>query len=178
MAWTDNLTVAAGETSTGLIVGNSNIADAVASNVYVSGTANDFIISHGGILRAQAGGVTNNAQITGTAQAQEIKSHAASSAAKITFFIPFAAFLFIQGCRAVSAIKSERSSVCPPFFSAALLRRSAPHLVQRCRMIYPRLASGRAPTGSIAPPQGSARSPGLTSTCKLHRQNGQWLREV
>jgi len=75
MAWTDNLTVAAGETSTGLIVGNSNIADAVASNVYVSGTANDFIISHGGILRAQAGGVTNNAQITGTAQAQEIIEH-------------------------------------------------------------------------------------------------------
>ena len=75
MAWTANYTVSAGETSTGLIVGSNGIPDAVASNMIVYGVANDFVVSHGGILRASAGAETNNAQIVGTAQAQEIIEH-------------------------------------------------------------------------------------------------------
>ena len=75
MSWTANYTVNAGETSGGLIVGSNGIPDAVASNMIVFGVANDFIVSHGGILRASSGGVTNGAQIVGTTQAQEIIEH-------------------------------------------------------------------------------------------------------
>ena len=75
MAWTANYTVSAGETSTGLIVGSNGIPDAIASNMIVYGVADDFVVSHGGILRASAGAETNRAQIVGTAQAQEIIEH-------------------------------------------------------------------------------------------------------
>ena len=46
----------------------------------------------------------------------------------------------------------------------------SPHLVQRCRITNPALASGFAEMGSICPPHPLARSPGLISTCKLQRQ--------
>src|SRR3989344_4843799 len=56
----------------------------------------------------------------------------------------------------------------------AMFFRSTPHLMQRCTILYFAGPPSRA-TGSIEPPHGSARSPGFTSTCLLHRHVGQWF---
>ena len=51
---------------------------------------------------------------------------------------------------------------------------SLPHISQRCVMINLSPLDSTA-TGAIIPPQVAARSPGLLSTCRDHRQFGQWF---
>lgn len=48
-----------------------------------------------------------------------------------------------------------------------------PHFTQRYRMRYLGVDPS-TPIGSIMPPQPAALSPGLRSTCMLHRHRGQW----
>lgn len=51
---------------------------------------------------------------------------------------------------------------------------SRPHIWHRCSITY----SGEVPssaTGFMSPWQAAARSPGLTSTCLLHKHFGQWF---
>jgi hypothetical protein len=48
--------------------------------------------------------------------------------------------------------------------------------MHRCTIIHVRFASFSMPTGSIGPAHASALSPGMRSTCLLHRHTGQWFR--
>lgn len=58
--------------------------------------------------------------------------------------------------------------------SAALFFFWWPHFWHRWMMLYsPPFSS--TDIGSIIPPQDATLSPGYTSTCLDHRQNGQWL---
>jgi len=87
-------------------------------------------------------------------------------------------FVMRQYFATVRLIISDILSDCPFASSAARLRRISPHFLHLCMIIKPFLASGCAPIGSSSPRHSLARSPGFTSTCNDHRQNGQWLREV
>ena len=87
-------------------------------------------------------------------------------------------FLFQSISPAVRRINSVRLSLCVRALSAARLRRISPHFVHLWMMTNSCLASGSERMGFICPPQVLARSPGRLSTCKDHKQKGQWLREL
>ncbi len=78
--------------------------------------------------------------------------------------------------RATTASMASKSSGCRGSVSAARLRRIARHRTQRCTTIQVRFASASTPTGSINPAHASSLSPGMQSTCLLHRHLGQWFR--
>jgi len=79
--------------------------------------------------------------------------------------------------RAATASMASKSSGCRGSVSAARLRRVAPHWTQRCTTTQVRFASVSTPTGSMSPAHALALSPGMQSTCLLHRHLGQWLRK-
>ena len=63
--------------------------------------------------------------------------------------------------------------------SAAMrLESILPHRRQRWTMAHSPPLRTQTATGSITPPQADALSPGSSSTCRLQRQFGQWLRGV
>ena len=63
--------------------------------------------------------------------------------------------------------------------SAAMrLESILPHRRQRWTMAHSPPLRTQTATGSINPPQADALSPGPSSTCRLQRQFGQWLRWV
>jgi len=56
------------------------------------------------------------------------------------------------------------------------LIRATLQVPQRCTMAHSPSGRTQMAMGSIPPPHGDRRSPGLSSTCLLHKQFGQWLR--
>ena len=60
--------------------------------------------------------------------------------------------------------------------AATRLESSFPQRRQRWTMAHSPPFRTQTATGSISPPQSDALSPGSSSTCRLHRQFGQWLR--
>lgn len=60
--------------------------------------------------------------------------------------------------------------------AATRLALSAPQRRQRWMSAHSPFLRTQTATGSMTPPQSAARSPGVMSTCRLHRQFGQWLR--
>ena len=60
--------------------------------------------------------------------------------------------------------------------AATRLEDSAPHRRQRWMTAHSPPLRTHTAMGSMMPPQSEARSPGSTSTWRLDRQLGQWLR--
>ena len=60
--------------------------------------------------------------------------------------------------------------------AAVRLELSAPQRLQRWMTAHSPPRRTQTAMGSMMPPQSDARSPGSTSTCRLERQLGQWLR--
>ena len=60
--------------------------------------------------------------------------------------------------------------------AATRLELSAPQRLQRCMIAHSPPFRTQTAIGSIKPPQSLSRSPGVRSTCKLHKQFGQWFR--
>ena len=60
--------------------------------------------------------------------------------------------------------------------AAVRLELSLPHRRHRWMTAHSPPLRTQTPMGSIIPPQSEARSPGSSSTWRLHRQLGQWLR--
>ena len=73
-----------------------------------------------------------------------------------------------------SRIRSRSSGASPSRTSRLGWRW--PHAVQRCTTCQPLPDFSTSPTGSMGARHSLARSPGRSSTCSDHRQNGQWLR--
>ena len=60
--------------------------------------------------------------------------------------------------------------------AAVRLERSVPQVRQRWMTAHSLSFRAQTATGSMMPPQGAERSPGISSRWRLERQWGQWLR--